>query len=71
MSNAAEVNQQVAARRHEWAERLRCDYAFPYNTHSERENIEREFIHWSRERAEYARAAMKEMGVTDEDQYYA
>lgn len=59
MTDIATINQQVAATRHRWAEidRVAGDVA--------------SFIEWSAERAEYARRAMKLMGITEDDQYFA
>lgn len=64
--------QQIAAVRQRWAMEDRGDYMVETVEFGGCGSAPRNsFIQWSAERAEYARAAMKEMGVTDKDQYYA
>ena len=65
--------QDVAATRHAWAASDREDAIYYYNVGHEigwNNNLV-SFKVWAMERAEYARRAMKAMGITDEDQYYA
>ena len=59
--------QQIAAVRQRWAEMSR--YEFENAVYGN--NAVDEFIQWSAERAEYARRAMKLMGITEDDQYFA
>jgi len=72
----AMINQQTAEHRHKWVMQDREDYYY-YLTYKGDPMIDYigskvlEFNRWSQERAEYARAAMTEMGITEEDQFYA
>ena len=70
--------QQIAAVRQRWVESdrdayyINVRYAAESNFHAcAADECVNSFIMWSDERAEYAARARKEMGITDNDQYYA
>lgn len=66
-------NQRIAAMRQKWAETDRECYVsyMGRNVHGMLEECTTTFIAWSNDRAHYAKMAMKEMGITEEDQFYA
>lgn len=71
--NTARIDQEIAKVRHNWTDSLREEFIF-YAARGWKEDADRardEFMMWAEERAYYARLAMRHMGVTEDDQFYA